>query len=297
MTVHYNHASELATITNTWSVGGTATDPDTVTFVVTDPTGSASTYTFAAGQITKSSTGVYTKDISCSSTVAGTWQAVLIGTGVAADVAVVTWETQSTDAQQMYCTPETLKSRTGITDTLNDLEILGACTSASRWIDSWCDRQFFRATTTRTFAPSDLYCMAVDDLVSVTTLKTDPGGDGTFETTWATSDYQLLPLNPSAAAEQRPYTSIRAVGSYTFPHCAYLGARSDRVQVVGVFGWPAVPAAVKQAAAILSTDMLKLGTMAFGIAGYGEYGAVRARPNPIVVSLLAPYRKHPVLVG
>jgi len=37
--------------------------------------------------------------------------------------------------------------------------------------------------------------------------------------------------------------------------------------------------------------------MAFGVQGYGEYGAVRARANPIAADLLAAYRRFGVLVG
>jgi len=64
-----------------------------------------------------------------------------------------------------------------------------------------------------------------------------------------------------------------------------------------VFGWPRVPANVRAAAAIIANDLLKLGGMAFGISGYGEYGAVRARSNPIAAEMLSPYRRSPLLVA
>ena len=293
--VFYADTAELATLTNTFTVSGAATDPTTVSLVVTDPTGTATTYTYAGATITKSATGVYTKDVPCAT--AGVWSYVWVGTGAASDVVAGTWTVQSTNLGTLYCTPEELKSRVGITDTASDLEILGAVTTVSRWIESYCERVFYRTTGTRTFTPTGAYRVFVDDLVTVTSVKTDTAGAGTYTTTWTASDYQLLPVNPSAGPETRPYTSLKAVGSYTFPTPCGPSARADTVQIVGVFGWPAVPAAVKQAAAIWATDMLKLGTMAFGIAGYGEYGAVRARPNPIVETLLAPYRRNPVLVA
>lgn len=39
------------------------TDPTTVTLKVKDPSGNISTYTYAAGEITKESTGIYYKDV------------------------------------------------------------------------------------------------------------------------------------------------------------------------------------------------------------------------------------------
>ena len=209
-----------------------------------------------------------------------------------------TWTVQSTALGTLYCTPEELRSRVGQfnpTDTTRDSEILGSCTSVSRWIDSYCERTFYRTTSSRVYAAADGCRVDVDDLVSVTAVATDASGDGVFETTWSASDYQLLPVNPSAGPDVRPYTSLRAVAGRYFPTACT--GRRERVQVTGVFGWPAVPAPVREAAAIMAVDMLKLGTMAFGIGGYGEYGPVRARPNPIAAALLAPYRRYPVLVA
>ena len=291
--VLWNAAEELATVSTVFNVNGTPTDPGSVTFVVTDPDGVATPYT--GGQLTNPSTGVYTLDVSCASTTAGVWTAVLIGDTTASDVDAVTWTTYDTDLAKLYCTPAELKSRTGIDDTLDDLEIIAACTAVSRWIDQWCDRLFYRTAATRTFAASCGSDLDTGDLVSVTTLKTGTAGDGVFGTTWASTDYQLLPFDVSYG-EPRPYTCIRAAGGLRFP-VAFGTGRVDRVEIEGVFGWPAVPAPVKQAAAILSNDYLKLGTMAFGVAGYGEYGPVRARANPIAADLLAAYRRHVVMVG
>lgn len=294
--VFYEGSAEFATLTNTFQVNSVATDPTTISLAVTTPAGTTTTYTYAAAEITRTGTGVYTKDIACSED--GTWMAVWTGTGTASDVVVSTWKVSPTEHQKLYCTPEELKSSTGIDDTLDDFEILAACTAVSRRIDEWCMRHFWRGTSTRTFATCDSYRLDIDDLVSVVTLKTDTGGDGTFETTWATTDYQLLPVNATTAhAESKPYTSIKAVGSYTFPRGGYRLDRDDRTEIAGVWGWPVIPAAVREAAAIMAVDLTKLGGMAFGAQGYAEYGPVRARVNPIAADLLAPYRKHAVLVG
>lgn len=296
--VFYEHASaELATLTNTFSVNGTATDPTTITLTVTDPTGTATSYTYAGGTITRTSAGVYTKDIPC--TADGTWTYTWIGTGTASDVVAGTWTVFGTDLSKLYCTVEELKSRLGIasTDTQDDFELRLAVDSVSRWIDQHCERHFWRATQTRYFVPTSQYCLAIDDLVSLTTLKTDSSGDGTFETTWASSDYQLRPVNATAGAEAAPYTEIKAVSTQTFPVPYATLARSDRAEVVGVFGWPAVPAAVKDAALMLAAETLKMKDAPFGVAGFGEFGAVRVRANPLVMARLAPYRKYGALVA
>lgn len=72
------------TITNTFSVSGVPTDPTTISLAVTDPAGATTTYTYALGQITRVSTGVYSKQITVAT--AGDWLYVWTGTGAAADV-------------------------------------------------------------------------------------------------------------------------------------------------------------------------------------------------------------------
>lgn len=52
--------SERITITIT-SFDGAAADPTTLTLEIKDPSGNVTTYTYAGGDITKSSTGVYYK--------------------------------------------------------------------------------------------------------------------------------------------------------------------------------------------------------------------------------------------
>jgi hypothetical protein len=299
--VFYESASELATLANTFSVAGTPTDPATVGLTITAPSGTATTYTYAAAQITKTSTGVYTKDIACSE--ADEWQYEWVGTGTAADVEVGTWTVFESTLGRLYATVSAVKSRLGITDTVDDYELHGACFAASRWLETYCDRHFWRtpAATVRTFVPTGQYCLDLpefNDLVSVASLKTDGSGDGTFETTWDAADYQLLPHNPSAAPERKPYTRIKAVGARTFP--AYYSSRQsrdDRVEITGVFGWPAVPWAIRQSALIIAAETFKLKDTFAGQGGYGEFGPVVVRRNPQALDFAKPYRRNAVLVA
>jgi hypothetical protein len=302
-TVFYNAVSELATVTNTFSVAGVATDPTAVVLVVTSPSGTATTYNYPTpATLTRSGTGVYTVDVSCSDSVKGTWQAVWTGTGAAVDTTVASWDTQPTEHQSLYCTPEALKSRAGITDSLDDREILGVCRAISRWIDQHCfggQGHFYRHTMTRHFQASNPYCLETPPLVSVATLKTDESGDGTFETTWTTADYQLRPIDAPNELEAEPYTSVQAVGSLTFPTLYQWAGntRRERVQIAGVWGWPAVPEPVSEAARIICTDFAQLPGMKWGTIGYGDYGAIRARVSGPAMQMLAPYQLHPVLIA
>src|SRR5215468_5985878 len=97
-----------------------------------------------------------------------------------------------------YYTVVQLKEWLAITDTRDDALLTRIISSVSRWIDGYCGRQFWLDTpTARTYQPTDWYQLCIDDVGDQTGLqvKTDASGDGVFETTWAASDYQLLPVN------------------------------------------------------------------------------------------------------
>jgi len=293
-TVFYEGSAELATLTNTFSVSGTPTDPTTITLAVTDPLGVTTSYTYAGGTVTRAGTGVYTKDIACAT--AGTWSYVWTGTGAASDVAAGTWTVSDAPGSDLYCTPEQLKSGTGISDNLDDREILDACRSVSRWIDGHCNRVFARRSLTWLVDACGYYQVKVPDLVSVTTLKTDNDADGVFETTWTTADYELQPVNAALEVEPQPYTSIAAVGSLLFPVRTSRLGRPPRAQIVGVFGWPSLPSGVSTAAGLLATDYLNAGGMKFGVMGFDGY-AVRAKLNGPAMEMLGKHRLDPVLMG
>lgn len=295
----FNSSSELATLTNTFAVNGVNTDPSSVTLNITSPTNVVTTPT-----PTKTTTGVYTADVTCDE--AGTWSYEWVGTGAASDAAAGTWQVLDVELGRLYCPVEMLKSRLGIEHTQVDFELHAACFAASRWVETYVGRVFWRsASEARTFVPTDCYRLilpAFCDLVSVTTVKTDPGLDGSFSTTLTTSDYQLYPYNPSAAPEQRPYTELRAIGAGMFPLSWFeppgwmLPQRRDTVQITGIWGWPKVPMAVKQATAIIAADTFTLKDAPFGVEGHGDF-AQNVGDNRRAMRLLDPYRRNVVLVG
>lgn len=286
-TVFYQSGDEFATLQNIFRVNNVPTDPTTVVLTITDPTGATT-----SPSPTHSGTGTYTANIAC--TVTGIWTFLWEGTGTASDAVAGTWTVSEVALNKRYCSVEELKSRLAIPDTGDDLELQFAVEAASRSIDEVCGRYFWRGTDTRTYVPESISRQSLDDLVSVTTLKVDRDGDGVFEETWTQgTDYQLevAPghFNPAAKGEQWPYTgAVVITGGKLFPF-VWLWSHYDRVQVTGVFGWPAVPALVKQATLIAATDLFRRKDAPFGVAGFGEFGVVRIQQNPVILQLLRRY--------
>lgn len=197
-----------------------------------------------------------------------------------------------------YVSADELKatlSLSGTTYADDDLErVAGA---ASRAVDSLCGRRFYlddNATQVRRYSPTSSCELEIHDLAVLTTLKTDPGGDGTFEETWmVNADFVLAPLDAQAdAALMRPYTHIsrHPNGSYVFPT-----SYPRTVEVTGKFGWPSVPDEVVQATTLLANRLLTQARSApLGIVPF-EGGAIRiARRDPQVMLLLGPLRRHAI---
>ena len=184
-------------------------------------------------------------------------------------------------------------------DTLDDALLEVSIEAASREIDSYCERVFFQTGSAgtpvaRVYVPEDLFVVETDDIISVATLKSDSNGDGTFDQTWAASDYQLEPLNGIAGGITTPYTRIRAVGTYVFPtyEPRNVDAGQASVQVTGVFGFASVPTAIKQATIISALRLYKRFESPTGVLGFGDIGVVRVgRVDPDVERLIGPYRK------
>jgi hypothetical protein len=267
----------------------------TVALTVTDPAGSTTT-----PSVTNTSTGVYDAEFTLASAGTWTWRWAASGTVVAVEDGSVLALTQAPPA---YASLDALKSRVlpaGSTSTTHDVRLADALLEVSREIDDYCGRMFWTTTTAtaRLYYPDNLYCVDVDDFWTTTGLSVavDAGNDGTYETTWASTDAQAEPLNGVVDGKPGwPYSKLRAVGSHTFP-CSYRDARAP-LQVTAKWGWPTVPDAVREACLILAEESFKLPDSPFGVGGYGPYGIVRVRENPVAARKLNPYRRYPLLVG
>jgi hypothetical protein len=188
-----------------------------------------------------------------------------------------------------YTDLNTLKLSLKVTDTVDDAWLTICINAASRAIDNLCERVFYQTSATRVYAPNDNFVTEIDDLVSVTTLKTSTNVDGVFDQTWKLKDYQLEPLNGIAGGIPSPATLVRAVNDYWFP----TAGQEATVQIVGVFGWAAVPDAVEQACLLQAARYYKRADSPMGVAGFGDgMGVIRlSRIDPDIATLLEPYQR------
>ena len=192
-----------------------------------------------------------------------------------------------------YATLAEFKSAIGITDSTDDTPLQSVLDATDALIDNYTDRKqgFGTATETRYYNADTWQYVLVDDLVSVTTLTTDDNGDGTYPTTWvAGTDYNLAPGN--AALDGWPYTELDVSVTYpkNFPKGVYRG-----VKVTGVFGWPTVPNAVKQAAIIQASAVWSSRTSPFGVIGSADLGGILRQTralHPEAQVLLDAYRRR-----
>ncbi len=147
-----------------------------------------------------------------------------------------------------------------------------AIEAASRWIDINTNMRFYSASETRVYtAPFGDWLPLEEGFTAVSSLKTDDDNDGTYETTWATTDYVLEPVN--AALKGRPYRRIRIdrqTGDNTFPRIR------DGVEITATFGYSAtVPATIKQATLLISNRLWRRKDAIFGVAGSAAIGGVQ----------------------
>lgn len=177
-----------------------------------------------------------------------------------------------------------------------------AIAAASSQIDQEMDDQFWAepVAIARTFRPDDVRVLwsgsfaSTDDMV----VKFDLDGDGVFEYTVPTTDWQAGPVGRKPG---RPFDRIELVGaSARFPgawrgdpYSTVYGGNSGygafstygyandvrfrslraRVQVTAHWGWPAVPWQVKQACQIIALDHFKSKDMSGTSAGLSPAGS------------------------
>lgn len=197
-----------------------------------------------------------------------------------------------------YCTLAEVKSAARITDSTDDILLENCIEAASRRIDGYTGRFFYQKTATIQWYLTDtnligpisynLYKLAVSDLVSVISFKTDDDGDGVFETTWtAGTDYRLEPLN--VVLQGRPYRSAIATGAKAYP--VVVDPPMPGIQIEGVYGWPAIPDDIREACLIMSLRLFSRYNSPLGVAGFGEMGSISVRAvDPDVREILTPYR-------
>jgi hypothetical protein len=191
-----------------------------------------------------------------------------------------------------YCTLNDVKAALNLEDSLDNAALELAIATASRQIDDYCGRFFYKYCTelfpaTRYYTPDNWWILPIDDFVSITQLATDDFFDQNYSTIWNISDRMFEPVNNPSRGW--PRNRILAIGSYVFPQLL-----PQSVRVKGVFGWSEVPYEVKTAAKIQAARLFLRNQSPFGIAGNTDLGTVRlaAKLDADVEALLRPLRKN-----
>lgn len=197
-----------------------------------------------------------------------------------------------------YIDVDSLKDYLGIDHAEQDETAVVVVPAASRAIDVFCDRRFWADTTAtvRYFDACSDHRVKVDDFHSTSGLVVahDSTDDGTYDTTWTASDYELHPINGTRSGlEGWPYMEIRSTGTRTFP----MGGYRTRVSVTALWGWTAVPEPVTDACLIWAARLYRRAQSPEGFFG-GAAGfdpqRVSNRIDPDIALLLNPYRKEPL---
>lgn len=197
-----------------------------------------------------------------------------------------------------YASVDQLKAEFPITDTADDTRLERVLDAVSRQIDRFCGfplRHFWQtdSAAVRHYTADAKDHLWIHDATAVTALVTDEDGDGTFEITWASTDYLLWPYD--ASDEERPYTRIEVASTsgQRFPR----GIRKG-VKVTGRFGWTAVPHEVTEACLLQAARVHKRTAAPFGIAQAasldGSGMRLLSRLDPDVELMLTPL-KRPVI--
>ena len=136
-----------------------------------------------------------------------------------------------------YATVDAFKTIGSITKDGDDAQRRRLLESVTEEFDKLLHRTFRTYLATYYFSPETVTSILLDrevlglGLLSVTTLKTDRDGDRVYETTWAATDYDLLPLN--AANEEKPFWEIAKApnGVQSFPR------KVRGLEIVGKWGY------------------------------------------------------------
>jgi hypothetical protein len=186
----------------------------------------------------------------------------------------------------LYCLRGDLSDEMQVTDPNEDTRLDRAITDASRVVDIFCRQRpgtFSPQTLTRLFdipgsgltirrplsdnSKGWFASLAVPPLISITTLKTDDRGDGSFVTTWtAGTDYLLSPRNQET---KRRIEINGDTGRYGFPQ------GQNRVQIIGSWGIVEdgiTPYPIRRATLLLAMIYYRRPTNASNSQGLGGAG-------------------------
>ena len=200
-----------------------------------------------------------------------------------------------------YCTLAELKHQNRLnindSDSTSDDMLEGIIEAVSRQIDDECDRHFYSdsADVARYFTAVNSTELFVDDIASVdsdVTIEIDNNGDGTFDFTFAQSDFVLSPYN--AEVLSIPYQKVETSysGQYLFPVKVRKG-----VKITAKWGWKGgVPKPIKEACLLQSERLFKRFSTPLGSESMTALGRMTLSIpslDPDVINLInrSPYKR------
>lgn len=138
-----------------------------------------------------------------------------------------------------YVTVEVLKGSLVMpsTATAADTRLRTLAEGVSDQMNRWANRRFDPYIATFYFAGDGSTSMLVPDLVSINSLKEDSNEDGTFNSSWTSTDYLLLPFNANPTSDyiQKPYTEIIVRKATGTQDVFEVGQRN--YEIVGTWGY------------------------------------------------------------
>ena len=136
-----------------------------------------------------------------------------------------------------YASLTELKAILGISSTTDDVPMRKILEAASRSIESYCNRRFYSTTETKYFDGAKT--LWIPDLLSVTTLKTDEDGDGTFENTFqvATAPVDYILYGGGLEDSLNLYPKVRIEINPDGDYGSFANGVKKGVEIAGVWGY------------------------------------------------------------
>lgn len=221
------------------------------------------------------------------------WEVTTTGAVQSVGEQLIEFRAHAPTALPGYVEMEELKRSLSLTGQSNaDLDVEYAISAASRAVDGYCGRQFYKDATTsvRFFDARSPDLVLIDDVVSIDEVAIDYTGQGNYTTIWDTTDYNPGPYNNPTRGW--PYEWLRR----NWLNTLYLPVWIPKcVRVTGQFGWSDVPGPVKTATAMLAHRLFRRQREApFAIMTVGMESARAVKieqSDPDVGAMLASYVK------
>ncbi len=172
-----------------------------------------------------------------------------------------------------YASIADVKGVLGITSTTDDTVIRKILEAASRSIDQYCNRYFMTQSATKYF--DGAYTLWVPDLLTVTTLKTDEDGDGTYENTFqvATEPIDYLLYGTGLEDSYNTYPKTRIEIAENSDYGSFASGVKRGVQIAGLWGYGDGISATPYIADTTITEDLSAGEAAIDVTAVTNLSA------------------------